>query len=1730
MARGDPQGGGSGGAHGSGDAEKYKNAPDAKHLLDIIGKDVHDKVKEEAKQYKEALTGQLSFASIFVEEMGHTNDPCIFDYDKLIGRNSERNPCKKDGTGKEEVKRFSKESGGECANSKIKDNYKGSNDKDVGACAPYRRLSLCNKNFQNMNSKDSSKAKHNLLLDVCLAAKYEGESLNTYSAQYDEQYPGSGFTLCTMLARSFADIGDIVRGRDLYLGKKKKKQNGKETETERDQLEEKLQSFFKNIHDKLDDSIKSNYNDAPYYYKLREDWWTANRETVWEAMTCSKELDNSSYFRATCNDTGQGPSQTHNKCRCDKDKGANAGKPKAGDGDVTIVPTYFDYVPQYLRWFEEWAEDFCRKKKKKLENLEKQCRGKDKSDEYRYCSRNGYDCEQTISRIGKVRMGKGCTDCFFACHSYENWIDNQRKQFDKQKKKYTKEISDGGGRKKRAVGGTTKYEGYEKSFYEKLKNDGYGTVDAFLGLLNNEKACKDITDGGKINFKEVNSGGGVVGGGSGGTSGASGTNDENKGTFYRSEYCQPCPDCGVQHKGGNQWEEKDKSKEKCDGQKLYKPINGKNGTPIKILKSGEGHDDIEKKLKEFCLTQNSSDGSVGSVVTTGVSGGNSEKKELYDEWKCYKHNEVQKVNVQGEVEEDDDELKGAGGLCILPNPKKNKEVSEAKSQNNHADIQKTFHDFFYYWVAHMLKDSIHWRTKRLKSCISDGKTMKCRNGCNKKCDCFEKWVKQKETEWKPIKDHFKTQEGIPEGYYFTTLELILKLQFLKEDTEENTENSLDAEEAEELKHLQKILKLENENNLAVVNAGTEQKTLMDKLLNHELNDATKCKDCPLPEEDKSRGRSADPSPDIFIPRPEEKEDDENEDDDEDEVEDDEETAKETTEGSATDTTTSLDVCAIVGKVLTKDNESLQDACSLKYGGNNSRLGWRCVTPSGEPTTSSDKNGAICVPPRRRRLYIKKIVDWATKTESPQASGSEASSTSGSTTPPDSKEALLKAFVESAAIETFFLWHRYKEEKKAVAQEGAGHGLPRVEEGSPEVDPEDKLKEGKIPDGFLRQMFYTLGDYRDILFSGSNDTTSVSKDTPSSSSNDNLKNIVLLASGSTEQEKEKMNKIQKKIKETLESGSTEGSGPKPSVTTPQTWWENNGKYIWHGMVCALTYKDNDAKGVEKKPQKIENPENLWDEANKKPKPPQYQYTNVKLDENSGTSPRTTQTQASSDNTPTTLTHFVKRPTYFRWFEEWGESFCRERKKRLKQIKVDCKVENGDVGRCSGDGEACDSISTHDYSTVPSFNCPGCGKHCSSYRKWIERKKIEFHKQSNAYGQQKTDATRNNGNTFDKEFCKTLETWPDAAKFLERLKNGPCKTNKENGEDDIDFEKDSKTFQHTEYCGPCPKFKTNCQNGNCGVSGLNGKCDGKDSIDAKEIAKMRSSTTDVVMRVSDNDTNTFEGDDLKDACQHANIFKGIRKDVWKCGYVCGVDICEQTNINERTDGKEYIQIRALFKRWVENFLEDYNKINDKISHCIKKGEGSKCINGCEKNCKCLEKWIEKKIAEWENIKKRFNDQYENKDQPDYNVKSILEELIPKIAVVNDQDNVIKLCVFENSKGCTLISNTQNNKENDAIDCMLKKLGEKAKNCPGKPSGEKQSDCKEPPPLPDEEDQNPEENTLEPPKFCPPTTQPPEEKGGETCGNKEEKKDEKKEESEEPAKEESGPAAEEPAPTAE
>ncbi|EWC74231.1 hypothetical protein C923_05097 [Plasmodium falciparum UGT5.1] len=1000
------------------DTPNYKDAQDAKHLLDMIGEKIQDIAHKAALNHINNLKGYLNNVKFSNGETVSSNETCKLDHthDTTVSWGVVH-PCDN-----RLANLFTEDSASQCSTSRI-----SGNNSDSGSCAPYRKLQLCDYNLEKITDRNTTNT-NNLLVDVLLAAKHEGDSLSKYMKE--NKGPITNSNICTILARSFADIGDIIRGKDLYIGNRKEK--------EKEKLQNNLKSIFQKIYGELKNTkAKVHYQgDDPDFFKLREDWWNANRQQVWKAMTCSAP-DEGEYFRKTCS-TG---TPTNEKCRC-----VNLGD----------VPTYFDYVPQFLRWFEEWAEEFCRIKQLKLEKLEQECRGKNDSGEPRYCSRNGCDCEQTINKIGHLRYGNRCIKCLFGCNRYIDWIKNKQKEFEKQKKKCENEIYN---RNQSQSSSISVNDMYYDHFYSELK-EKYSSIDKFLNLLNQETKCKNIEKQdieSEIDFNKDST------------------------TFSGSQYCKPCPPCGVEKDNYGNFEPRGENDPKCKDKNLYTHKEHVIPTDITILSSGDGNDDIKKKLDAFCAESNS-----------------NRNFSLYEEWKCY-------------YEDDRNEA------CINEKP-----------LDGNVKKQKSYNNFFYYWVAHMLKDSIHWRTKRLKSCISNGKQTKCKNGCNNDCECFKRWVQQKETEWGKIKEHFKKQNIAAETHCDpgVTLAAVLKLEFYKEKSEENspedTQNSLNAEEAEELKHLREIIESEeNQGDEADGDGGTcganGQKTLMDKLIDYEKDEADLCLQT-HPEEEKCA----------------DKDDDDDDDDHEEEV----------------------------------------------YVNN------PCATPSGSYPSLATKAA--------HQMHEK------AKTQLRNRGGRKALRGDASQGHYNGNGNVKNL----NAAETFLSLQYYN---------------------SNNVHDTELLDSVIIPPEFLRTMFYTFGDYRDICLG-----TDMPAKTPD---------------GDLEQAKEKINIAFQKI------GSKTTNGKK--VLEREGWWKEYGPAIWEGMLCALSYNTK-TKEMDKDVRTY-----LMDTI--------YKNKDIKDD----------------------LEEFASRPPFLRWFTEWGEDFCKQQKKEYKVLLAKCNNcdLDADGKTCNGKCVAC-----------------------------------------------------------------------------------------------------------------------------------------------------------------------------------------------------------------------------------------------------------------------------------------------------------------------------------------------------------------------------------------------------------------------------------------------------------
>ncbi|SOV23669.1 erythrocyte membrane protein 1, PfEMP1, putative [Plasmodium sp. DRC-Itaito] len=258
------------------------------------------------------------------------------------------------------------------------------NRRHNNLCLPPRREHMCIKKIQNMMS---SKITDNetFLKEVMEAAKDEGiDILKKLQTLKETEF----YNICDAMKYSFADIGDIIRGRDLL-----------KTDRKYESIQIRLDTIFRNIYDQLKND-KNKYNqDGARFYKLREAWWNANRRNIWKAMTCVAP-EGAKLYR-----------------KVDKKKGGEIGLQKCGYHNDS--PPDYDYIPQRFRWMQEWSEYFCKAKKEKLDQLKHKCHT---------CNKNSSCTDDTD--------GSKCEECKEACKYYSDFVKKWQEQFYIQSNKY----------------------------------------------------------------------------------------------------------------------------------------------------------------------------------------------------------------------------------------------------------------------------------------------------------------------------------------------------------------------------------------------------------------------------------------------------------------------------------------------------------------------------------------------------------------------------------------------------------------------------------------------------------------------------------------------------------------------------------------------------------------------------------------------------------------------------------------------------------------------------------------------------------------------------------------------------------------------------------------------------------------------------------------------------------------------------------------------------------------------------------------------------------------------------------------------------------------------------------------------------------------------------------------------------------------------------------------------
>ncbi|SOV20983.1 erythrocyte membrane protein 1, PfEMP1, putative [Plasmodium sp. DRC-Itaito] len=370
-------------------------------------------------------------------------DACLInEKDDDVYNDSNNFPCnsKKSGTQKDWKCNFNKGNG-----SLLKSSW---STKGKGACLPPRTQELCLGNLDkndlkdkiNKTSNDGNVKNRKLLEELVLAAKYDGEKL-----WEKNQNKKDNRSVCLQLRNSYSDYGDLVKGTSIWENTKTK-------------------TAEKNIEDILTDIFKEKIDKSMTKEELRTKWWEANREDVWNAITCG--IPQNKIFVIT-----KKPSD-----------GRGVQYSVTGKCGYSHEPPNDDDIPQFLRWFKEWSNDFCQKYTEEKKKLETNCQGCDGT--------NGIECQNN-----KNAANSKCKECKRLCGNYKSWITNQQKVYTEQKNKFMEKISETQKSTQSSISGNT-----DNTYFEKLIDEKISYAEKYLESTENETHCGKYND---INFEKV---------------------------------------------------------------------------------------------------------------------------------------------------------------------------------------------------------------------------------------------------------------------------------------------------------------------------------------------------------------------------------------------------------------------------------------------------------------------------------------------------------------------------------------------------------------------------------------------------------------------------------------------------------------------------------------------------------------------------------------------------------------------------------------------------------------------------------------------------------------------------------------------------------------------------------------------------------------------------------------------------------------------------------------------------------------------------------------------------------------------------------------------------------------------------------------------------------------------------------------------------------------------------
>ncbi|ETW33346.1 hypothetical protein PFTANZ_05935, partial [Plasmodium falciparum Tanzania (2000708)] len=263
-------------------------------------------------------------------------------------------------------------------------------------CVPPRRKSMCLTKLEDIIG-DNISDNNTLLEKIQYVAQNEGDDI---VHKLLPQNPCNESIICDAMKYSFADLADIIRGRDMFR-----------IDGEVPPVEIKLKEVFEKLKQQLESTHGNNINAYPDVASFRSAWWHANRKEIWKAMTCN--VPNDALLKKRINkpaDTSKPVDSLNTDTQTEQTK-------KCGHNSE---PPDYDYIPERYRFLQEWSEYYCKARNKMQDEMKSECK----------------QCVTTNSRCENNENGNTCEECKIKCQKYKTTVDKWKSQFDEQNKFY----------------------------------------------------------------------------------------------------------------------------------------------------------------------------------------------------------------------------------------------------------------------------------------------------------------------------------------------------------------------------------------------------------------------------------------------------------------------------------------------------------------------------------------------------------------------------------------------------------------------------------------------------------------------------------------------------------------------------------------------------------------------------------------------------------------------------------------------------------------------------------------------------------------------------------------------------------------------------------------------------------------------------------------------------------------------------------------------------------------------------------------------------------------------------------------------------------------------------------------------------------------------------------------------------------------------------------------------